>query len=139
MRNKFNLLLIVSGLLFLIGGMANGIMDTLQFHHSISIFHDWGSWWDPSISWSFKYYNGDPNLGPKFFLSTTLLVFVTDAWHFFQFVYLWSFTIGATLLVYAFDSEEGQELPIWFFVLLAFIIRLLGGVGFYLSYNLLFV
>lgn len=40
------------------------------------------NWWNPNISWKNKYKNNDPTQGPKFFGSTTFLVWLTDAWHF---------------------------------------------------------
>lgn len=81
-------------LVFLVIGGSNAIMDVLQFRFDKSVFSRFkGSWWNPSISWKNKwkvengellYVNGKPV--ERFFLSSTLFVFVTDAWHFFKFV-----------------------------------------------------
>lgn len=38
-------------------------------------------WANPKVSTANKYLNGDPNQGPRFPLSTTLLVGVTDKYH----------------------------------------------------------
>jgi hypothetical protein len=61
-------------------------MDKLQFHFDGSIFKKYDNrlFWDPSISWKNKYKDGDPTNGEKFFLSKTLLVGFTDAWHMFK-------------------------------------------------------
>ncbi len=63
------------------------VMETKQFHFSISIFSTlpkeskWYKWFYPD-SWKNKYKNGDPIQGPKFIGSTTFLVFLTDIYHF---------------------------------------------------------
>jgi hypothetical protein len=43
-----------------------------------------GYFWNPNLSWRNKYKNGDPSNGEKFFLSKSLLVGFTDAWHMFK-------------------------------------------------------
>ena len=44
--------------------------------------------WDKGKSWRRKWKNGDPELGERFPGSSTVFVFVTDGWHFSQFVFL---------------------------------------------------
>jgi hypothetical protein len=76
-----------------IAGVSNSIMDTLNFKYKDSIFSKipetskW-YWWlnTPNITWKNKYKNRDPEQGPAFPGSTTWLVWVTDAWHFFQMI-----------------------------------------------------
>jgi len=57
--------------------------------------------WFPSgvgpDAWRGKYRNNDPAQGPRFFLSTTALVFATDVWHFANFV-TWACADAAFLL-----------------------------------------
>jgi len=67
-------------------GYCNSVMDKLAHHYSTSRFSQKKNqlWWDPDISWRNKYKDGDPDKGPKFFGSTTFLVFTTDAWHFYK-------------------------------------------------------
>jgi len=48
----------------------------------------WGDWWAGHESWINKYKNGDKEQGPKFPGSTTVFVWVTDGWHFFQAIFL---------------------------------------------------
>ena len=85
--------------LMIIAGISKSIMDTLQFHFSKSIFTKAAdqSWWNPSISWKNKYKDKDPEEGPDFPGSTTIFVWITDAWHFFQQIMLMSFFISITL------------------------------------------
>jgi hypothetical protein len=73
-------------ILIILSGLSKAVTDKLQFHYSESIFSrfDNQQWWNPAISWKNKWKNGDSKYGERFFLSSTILVFVTDAWHFFQ-------------------------------------------------------
>lgn len=79
------------GLGFIIlASISEAIMDKLQFHYHKSIFkqnpvkYD-QTFWDADISWQNKYKEGSMT-EPKFHGSTTLFVFVTDAWHLFKFL-----------------------------------------------------
>ena len=90
-----------SALFLALGGTFNAPMDKLQFHYEQSIFSNWnnkdpdkaGFWDDPrKESWKRKYKNQDQAQGPAFFLSTTLLVFLTDAWHLFQTLMFYCFS-----------------------------------------------
>ena len=79
--------MLVLGLVcFVLMGISEAVMDTLQFHFFKSIFSNFKKqlFWDPVVSWRNKYKNGDPDQGPKFPFSTTLLVGLTDGWHFFK-------------------------------------------------------
>ncbi len=62
---------------------TKAIQDKLQFHFDNSIFKNLGTWWNPQESWKNKWKNGNKEEGEKYFLSSTLLVSLTDAWHFF--------------------------------------------------------
>jgi hypothetical protein len=76
----------VGFLLFILSGMFEAVMDKLQFHYDLSIFKNFKNqlFWDPKISWKNKYEDGDPMKGERFFLSKSLFVGVTDAWHLFK-------------------------------------------------------
>lgn len=82
--------LILTIVCLVIAGIGKAIMDTLQFHFSTSVFKhlDKNYWWNPAISWKNKWKNHDPKQGEAFPGSSTIFVFVTDAWHFFQFIFL---------------------------------------------------
>ena len=73
-----------------LSGFANSVMDTLAYHFTSSKFSklDDKQFWDPSLSWTNKYKNGDPKQGDKFFLSSTSFVFMTDGWHLAKMFYI---------------------------------------------------
>jgi hypothetical protein len=65
-------------------GYFKSVMDTLQFHFEKSDFADKKNqnFWNPLLGSKNKY-KAD-GVTPKFFGSTTFLVWITDAWHLFQ-------------------------------------------------------
>lgn len=76
------------GLVFL-AGASKGFNETLHFH--------WkefrrqfpkanAEWFNPSVSWRNKYRNNDPEAGPKFFGSTSVLIMFTDQYHLNNFI-----------------------------------------------------
>ncbi len=78
-------------IIFLIlAAVFKAIMDCLQFHYSTSPFAKLKkqNWWNPALSWVNKWKNGDPKQGERFPGSSTIFVFTTDAWHFFQMLFL---------------------------------------------------
>jgi len=68
----------------------NAAMDTLSFRYRESVFAAlparYRSWFDPGTSYQNKWRDGDRTKGERFPLSSTSLVAVTDAWHFFKFL-----------------------------------------------------
>lgn len=86
--------LIIAAFFVLLAGMANGVMDDLQFHYYDSIASNWNEqFWNPEISWRNKYASTEEGalvrpLQSKFFGSTSFLVFLTDGWHLFKFIFL---------------------------------------------------
>jgi hypothetical protein len=97
------ILLTILGLLLVIAAsISEAIMDTLQFHYEKSIFKfdpiKYNQlFWDASISWKNKYKENSMT-EPKFYGSTTIFVFVSDAWHFFKFLRNIFLFIGLPLL-----------------------------------------
>lgn len=74
-------------LLFILSHIPEGIMDTLQFRADDSIFKNWNQqFWNPEFSWMNKWKDGCPKFGPRFFGSTTFLVFLTDGWHLMKWI-----------------------------------------------------
>ena len=76
------------GLVFL-AGAAKGFNETLQFHWKE--FHRQfpganPQWFNPMVSWKNKYRNGDPDAGPRYFLSTSALIMFTDQYHLNNFI-----------------------------------------------------
>lgn len=91
----------IIGLLFIVmSAISESIMDKIQFHFDKSIFNSDKYnklFWNPLHSWKNKW-NSDLTK-PKFFLSTTLFVSLTDAWHFFKLLKNTSIFIGLPLIV----------------------------------------
>ena len=80
--------LITGGLVF-IGGAAKGFNETLQFNYKIFEKTFPGAnkqWFDPKVSWRNKYEGGNPDNGPKYFLSTSAFVMFTDQYHLNNFI-----------------------------------------------------
>ena len=97
------ILLTILGMLFIVvASISEAIMDTVQFHYEKSIFkHNPIKYnqlfWDASISWKNKY-KENSTTEPKFYGSTTIFVFTSDAWHFFKFLRNLFLFIGLPLL-----------------------------------------
>lgn len=105
--------IIIISILTLIIATTKAIQDKLHYHFEKSIFKNLNGWWNPLESWKNKYkqpfsnkikhwwYFGiyKPTYDEKFPFSTTLLVSITDAWHFFGLVRNFSIylIIGLTL------------------------------------------
>ncbi len=96
-------------ILLVIAGLANAIMDTLAFKYESSIFKTRKpQFWNPVLSSKNKYKDGDSSKGRRFFLSTTVLVFTTDAWHLFQFIF--NTSIFLAMVLYPFSANLGHFL-----------------------------
>lgn len=81
---------ILTGSLVLVGGAAKGFNETLQFNYRIFEKTFPGAnkqWFDPKVSWRNKYEGGNPDNGPKSFLSTSVLVMFTDQYHLNNFIH----------------------------------------------------
>ena len=71
-------------ILFLIlAAFCNAVMDVLSTRFYVSIFGNFKNrqFWDWNISWKNKWQWGDKANGEKFFLSSSMLSFMTDGWH----------------------------------------------------------
>lgn len=80
---------ITGGLLF-VAGSAKGFNETLQYNYRIFEKTFPGAndqWFDPKYSWRNKYKDGNPDNGPRFFLSTSALVMFTDQYHLNNFIH----------------------------------------------------
>lgn len=74
--------IILASISFCIAGIFEAFMDIIQFKFFQSPFVKLDHrFWNPSVSWQNKWSQGDPKFGPKFFGSTTFLVWTTDGWH----------------------------------------------------------
>jgi hypothetical protein len=71
-------------IIFLIlAAFCNAVMDVLSTRYYVSIFGNFKNkkFWDWNISWRNKWQWGDKANGEKFFLSSSMLSFMTDGWH----------------------------------------------------------
>lgn len=120
-------------LLVAFAGFFKAVMDKLQFHWDRSIFkYDRLRYnplfWNPAISWENKYEPGTNYKVERFKFSTTLLVFLTDAWHLAQMSMTLLLFVGISMIGYMSDSF--LEL-----VICVSIARILYGVTFELSFK----
>ena len=122
-------------ILLVCSGVAKSVKDTLKDHYYTSIFSGLkGTWFNPSNSWLLKYKEPyDLPLKPKFFGSTTVFVWVTDAWHFFDTIQSTCWQVSLSLLL---CSNFGLG---WYW-LLAFLlgVKMLVSVPFEITYSTLF-
>ncbi len=136
------LTLVITIILLVITGLAKAVMQTVQFHYDKSIFDIdvpwWFNWANPEVSWQNKYRNNNPSLGPRFFLSTTLLVFVTDLMHLAQFVMNTSWQI-ALATHFSPSLLFGWDLPAWLILLLDVVLfKSIVNIWFHLPYSYFF-
>lgn len=73
-----------------ISGASEAVMDKVQFHYDKSIFaynpvRYYKLFWDPRLSWENKWTDSSGR-HEKFPGSSTIFVFLTDAWHLFKFI-----------------------------------------------------
>lgn len=83
--------------MLVLAAAGSAVMDTLQSRYSVSVFSglpQYGQWFDPVKSWRNKWKDGDPSNGEAFPLSSTALVSMTDAWHFFKTVTVFSILLA---------------------------------------------
>jgi hypothetical protein len=124
--------LLIIALLVVIAAASKAIQDKISFHFYTSDFSSWGDWWNPAVSWKFKW-KPEPLLAGKlverFPGSSTVFAFTSDAWHFFQMVEAscWQFSISFLLF------------PLWWQILLSFLaIKVLHNFGFELLFRKVF-
>ena len=124
------------GLLLLVAsGAANAVMDKLQFHFNDSIFRvaTDKEFWDPSISWRNKWKGGKRKNGEKFLFSSTILVFTTDAWHFFKFIRVNSLIVGSLLI-----GLGVRDLSVLWMIVCAIVAITIHKITFELFFNKIF-
>lgn len=95
-------MIVISIILIIIAGFAEAIMDTLAHHFESSVFSKLNpQFWNPIVSGANKWKDGKRENGEKFFLSSTLLVGVTEAWHLFKMIRTLLLFSSASLIGYA--------------------------------------
>jgi phosphotransferase system glucose/maltose/N-acetylglucosamine-specific IIC component len=96
-------MILLSISLLIIAGISKAVKDRIMTGWSGSRFEQWGlnrNWWDNQISWrnKWKIENGKVTRTERFPLSSTVLVFLTDAWHLFDLAFMLSFAAGVWLV-----------------------------------------
>ena len=76
----------MSLILVILAAFCNSVMDVLSTRYYVSIFGNFKNrqFWDWNMSWRNKWQWGEKENGEKFFLSSTILSFLTDGWHLFK-------------------------------------------------------
>jgi hypothetical protein len=121
---------VTGGLVFL-AGASKGFNETLTFHWKN--FHDKyphasARWYNPAISWRNKYRHGNPNHGPKYAMSTSVLVMTTDQYHLNNFINRVSWMTAIVIRV-----GEGKR-PFKYYVKDLFYYTFCHQLGFVLTY-----
>ena len=120
----------ISLILFFLAGIVDAARDFVGFRLEQSIFYKYNpQFWNTDKSWKNKYKDGDPLKGEKFFLSKSLFVGVTDAWHFFKLLRTLFIFVGIYFLL----IPCGLKSECLLFVIIA---RVLFGLSFTFFYDL---
>lgn len=114
--------------LFLIAGLAEGMMDWLQFRLNVSHAMYDSMFWNPEFSWRNKWKDRIPALGEAFWQSSRLFVFVTDGWHLMKFTRNIALYLGILHIAIC-DITVIQA------VITVVLARIMYGLGFSLSFS----
>lgn len=119
---------VVALILVFVAGLCKGMADALMFHYNKTWARQFNwkeTYWNPSISWRNKYKKNIVMLGPKFFGSTTFLVFLTDGWHLLQSIMITCIIVALAVFPGMLDN-----------IILDFILfRLIFFLGFKITYK----
>jgi len=88
----------ISPLFMIIAGMFNAIMDVLKVKWKTSIFTTWKNqqWINPILSWTNKW-KPKSELGDR--IMSTVLVWITDMWHFTKMMMLMCISLAIVFYV----------------------------------------
>ena len=105
-------MLLLGSLLISLAAMSAAILIVLNEDFDRSVFSNLNeTWWNPVWSWRNKYKGKLPYLGPRFFLSTTFFVFLTDAVSLFSTLAALFLSLGiAFVIMGALDVYSGTIL-----------------------------
>jgi hypothetical protein len=96
-------------ILISVAGICNAVMDVLWSRYDVSVFRNLNPmFWNPQVSWKNKwaqpypqpaphewyYFGFYPEYKERFPYSSTIFVFLTDAWHLFKFLMLIFIMLG---------------------------------------------
>ncbi len=84
-QNKKYRKYLINGSAMLVSGMLDGTVESLTWHYDQGFKRRFpkanDAYWNPNVSWKYKYKNGNSLEGPKFPGSTTAFAFATDGYH----------------------------------------------------------
>jgi hypothetical protein len=128
-----------------ISGALDGTIESLSYHYNngfkLRCKNVNNQFWDPAISWQNKYKNGNCNMGEKFYGSTSVFAFTTDAYHLLR---TCKRTVGGLTLAYYVNESCSYRKTVtkkqmWKRTLKDFaILTAIRCVGFTATYSLLF-
>lgn len=113
-----------------VAGLADGTSETLKFHYNKfdSKFKANDSYWNPEVSWRNKY---NENQQPKYFGSTSFLVWTTDGYHLMR-------TVRNTATIVSIGLYDKKHKN-WKRIAQDVVVHLLAyQAGFYVTYNLIY-
>jgi hypothetical protein len=110
--------MIVALIAFVSSAVFEGVMDYLQFYYSGT-----DHFWNPRLSWINKWSFSQLGKKERFFLSSTVLVFLTDGWHLMKWFRNRCIDIGTFFLL-------SQIMPAWHAFGITVAIRVVIGIIF---------
>ena len=115
---------LIAALSVIIAAISKAVRDSLSHHFERSVFNKLNPYfWDPVLSGANKWKDGKEENGEKFFLSSTLLVGVTEGWHVFESLNTFFIFLGVGLSGYTYG------------ILGMILARVLYGIAFTISYE----
>lgn len=116
-----------------VSGAFDGTAEAIRYHYPqvkklLPGIND--QFWNTSLSWKNKYKNGDPAQGDAYFLSSTALVFTTDAFHLFR-------MCSNVAMIGAVVIKIGEKKKWYYYFIDASIYYISYNVGFTLIYDVI--
>lgn len=106
-------------------GLCDGAAEYLKFHCTSN-----STFWNPNLSWTNKWKNGDPAQGEKFWQSSRALVWTTDGYHMMR---MGRNVFAMSAIVVHFGKPEK-----WYVYVVEFVVNYFAyTLGFTVTYELL--
>lgn len=132
---------ILPGSTMFVSGLLDGTIESIKFHYysgfKARFIHANDHFWNPDVSWTNKYKNGNPADGPKFFGSTNALVCTTDAYHGLRTAKNLINTFTVVFYINRVRSES-KKIKIRKILLDALILTTIRNIGFTATYSVIF-
>jgi hypothetical protein len=132
---------ILPGATMFLSGALDGTIESISFHYQDgfkrALPHVNDQFWNPAISWTNKYKNGNQADGPKYIGSTTIFVAPTDAYHSLRTArnFLNSFTVAFYINR---SCHETKKMSFRKFLTDALVLAAIRDIGFSATYSVLF-